>query len=199
MRKLLVFTLAASALLTSDKLSAQSIQQPAPPVRPCASWRSGRTGSTCRWAKSVRRGRGSAETLHPCRRLPDSSCAISPSCLGLPLRSVVRIGSVVLDAPRIALLRVQGLVCRNAARLRDGGERFSGGCEDRCLAGQVHDPPHNHIAIGRADLAAVTGPVEQRRCGHRRSAPHERIEDHIARSEERRVGKECRYRWSPYH
>ena len=25
------------------------------------------------------------------------------------------------------------------------------------------------------------------------------LEDEIARSEERRVGKECRSRWSPYH
>ena len=25
------------------------------------------------------------------------------------------------------------------------------------------------------------------------------IEDHAERSEERRVGKECRSRWSPYH
>ena len=27
----------------------------------------------------------------------------------------------------------------------------------------------------------------------------EEIEDYIDRSEERRVGKECRSRWSPYH
>ena len=25
------------------------------------------------------------------------------------------------------------------------------------------------------------------------------VEDHVKRSEERRVGKECRSRWSPYH
>ena len=27
----------------------------------------------------------------------------------------------------------------------------------------------------------------------------DRYKEHIARSEERRVGKECRSRWSPYH
>ena len=29
------------------------------------------------------------------------------------------------------------------------------------------------------------------------AAPH--VTRHVARSEERRVGKECRSRWSPYH
>src|SRR2546427_12740963 len=29
--------------------------------------------------------------------------------------------------------------------------------------------------------------------------PHGRVADVLARSEERRVGKECRSRWSPYH
>src|SRR3712207_7194595 len=30
-------------------------------------------------------------------------------------------------------------------------------------------------------------------------APDARVRDRVARSEERRVGKECRSRWSPYH
>src|SRR3712207_4309290 len=30
-------------------------------------------------------------------------------------------------------------------------------------------------------------------------APSFEVKDHIYRSEERRVGKECRSRWSPYH
>src|SRR5256886_17237995 len=29
--------------------------------------------------------------------------------------------------------------------------------------------------------------------------PHVRVDSHCVRSEERRVGKECRSRWSPYH
>ena len=29
--------------------------------------------------------------------------------------------------------------------------------------------------------------------------PHKNLERAIKRSEERRVGKECRSRWSPYH
>src|SRR3989449_10852091 len=31
------------------------------------------------------------------------------------------------------------------------------------------------------------------------TAPVERLNGNMARSEERRVGKECRSRWSPYH
>ena len=34
-------------------------------------------------------------------------------------------------------------------------------------------------------------------CG--RKVTSEEAEEKIARSEERRVGKECRSRWSPYH
>ena len=29
--------------------------------------------------------------------------------------------------------------------------------------------------------------------------PNEKVQDFFKRSEERRVGKECRSRWSPYH
>src|SRR5256885_16010865 len=47
--------------------------------------------------------------------------------------------------------------------------------------------------------------VAARRCGTLEGAPHlcrvqsECLCAHLERSEERRVGKECRSRWSPYH
>src|SRR5260221_2355748 len=35
--------------------------------------------------------------------------------------------------------------------------------------------------------------------GYLRGADAEKLRDALGRSEERRVGKECRSRWSPYH
>src|SRR3712207_7098568 len=34
---------------------------------------------------------------------------------------------------------------------------------------------------------------------HRAQVPNQRADEILRRSEERRVGKECRSRWSPYH
>src|SRR5690348_11771214 len=41
--------------------------------------------------------------------------------------------------------------------------------------------------------------VPLRRLARERAAEELQSEDHRIRSEERRVGKECRSRWSPYH
>jgi len=51
---------------------------------------------------------------------------------------------------------------------------------------EAKTPPHRSPARGTAPQAP-------------RAAPSRRPEGHIPRSEERRVGKECRSRWSPYH
>src|SRR2546426_12804419 len=49
------------------------------------------------------------------------------------------------------------------------------------------------------DLAAVTG-LSQTACSHNlRLLRSSRLVRYRKRSEERRVGKECRSRWSPYH
>ena len=68
-----------------------------------------------------------------------------------------------------------------------------------------HNPPHIH-AIYNEDVAAidfVTGEVlEGYLPGKAMSMVQEWIalnRDALSRSEERRVGKECRSRWSPYH
>src|SRR5438874_11726603 len=76
--------------------------------------------------------------------------------------------------------------------------------------------PTQRNTIARLVSAAVTvnycvSPEQKRRCLHRdiRSSRHERFEAIVARflpgnllwlrSEERRVGKECRFWWSAYH
>src|SRR2546427_476529 len=53
----------------------------------------------------------------------------------------------------------------------------------RLLGGPHDDGPH-HLAL--LDLSGGDGVLD-------------RDDDDVARSEERRVGKECRSRWSPYH
>ena len=56
---------------------------------------------------------------------------------------------------------------------------------------------HNTMTIGWGALGNIWGkPVFTVMVRHSRYT-HELIEAH--RSEERRVGKECRSRWSPYH
>src|SRR6266566_5579042 len=47
-----------------------------------------------------------------------------------------------------------------------------------------------------SDLAPATRPTSTASTGARRSTPPP---GRASRSEERRVGKECRSRWSPYH
>src|SRR5256886_15033211 len=65
--------------------------------------------------------------------------------------------------------------------------------------------PRVHVRRGVSDGR----PRRTSRAGPARRAPPERVEAgrrepagvraHVVRSEERRVGKECRSRWSPYH
>ena len=45
----------------------------------------------------------------------------------------------------------------------------------------------------------VTGSFSEKNRAGKRAAMQRKKDDHAARSEERRVGKECRSRWSPYH
>src|SRR3989441_8461476 len=99
---------------------------------------------------------------------------------------------VVRDPPAgvAAQLRVSQVVLI-AAR---GGSttRLPGG-----LGVQVHDQTAMHAA--QADQVARLS--DERRAGATRREPGvlEPRVLHLARSEERRVGKECRSRWSPYH
>ena len=58
------------------------------------------------------------------------------------------------------------------------------------------------VSSGRKDVEVVkinaTGPLETSAHLMRYDSVHGRFDGEI-RSEERRVGKECRSRWSPYH
>src|SRR2546429_1762129 len=58
--------------------------------------------------------------------------------------------------------------------------------EPRGIGGPELEPPHFEQ-------------VEELHPGADPLRPRERVSDRRARSEERRVGKECRSRWSPYH
>src|SRR5258708_37968307 len=68
---------------------------------------------------------------------------------------------------------------RTSSAVRGDHEEYRG--EKRQFQSEGHDPRHN-----RETGAGFKEPVEPRRQGSNRS-------------EERRVGKECRSRWSPYH
>src|SRR5438270_5405022 len=51
------------------------------------------------------------------------------------------------------------------------------------------------VSFGHHDL----GPEDEERIAHRLFAAIGTVVRGMVRSEERRVGKECRSRWSPYH
>src|SRR2546426_6397088 len=53
-------------------------------------------------------------------------------------------------------------------------------------------------ALTRGAMSSISGPKPSTCCGPRASGPA-RSWRCPSRSEERRVGKECRSRWSPYH
>ena len=48
--------------------------------------------------------------------------------------------------------------------------------------------------VGEVELSEAVFGIEPNQ-----TVVHEVVKNHLARSEERRVGKECRSRWSPYH
>ena len=62
---------------------------------------------------------------------------------------------------------------------------------------------HRHAMFGRHALGGERRTIESTAAWYgrlQRLLPDLRFDVHsIARSEERRVGKECRSRWSPYH
>src|SRR2546426_7426097 len=61
----------------------------------------------------------------------------------------------------------------------------------RSARADVHQALHDEIGLGTARRAI-------RRVEHR-GGDHALAAAAVVRSEERRVGKECRSRWSPYH
>src|SRR5256885_3497251 len=53
------------------------------------------------------------------------------------------------------------------------------------------------LRLGAARAQVIVEPLEKARVAH--GLPRQAHEQTLGRSEERRVGKECRSRWSPYH
>src|SRR5256885_17170996 len=74
----------------------------------------------------------------------------------------------------------------DARQLADGHDRSAG-------EGQLPQP----AVLPEPDRLAVRR--EKRLPGPRRAGNERRFDARESRSEERRVGKECRSRWSPYH
>src|ERR1035441_7493298 len=65
----------------------------------------------------------------------------------------------------------------------------------------AHDSDHGEPQIELPDDPWVPGQSADRNAvrDHLRGAPLAACDEDLPRSEERRVGKECRSRWSPYH
>src|SRR3989440_8501186 len=61
------------------------------------------------------------------------------------------------------------------------------------MLAQASPPPPPPLRIAASSFASVEVHLNARRIGNRW------FEEDASRSEERRVGKECRSRWSPYH
>src|SRR5690349_25075887 len=65
---------------------------------------------------------------------------------------------------------------------------------DRGVGSGAYAGVHDHRRLGVLDDDLQVPGIEN---AHARA--DQRSKRHYGRSEERRVGKECRYRWSPYH
>src|SRR5574341_153654 len=88
----------------------------------------------------------------------------------------------------IIIIWLKGVACNSFPKLSQdqdfmGGKRNEQGLHSR------HHAAHHRLGCG-VRAVADTAPAR----GSRNGCP-----DTPARSEERRVGKECRSRWSPYH
>ena len=82
---------------------------------------------------------------------------------------------------------------------------------DDNIRGALNHNPDNPPLLGDRSLAAEPREFTEKLCADVRRGGTERLLDtrvgkmtnyiltHLTRSEERRVGKECRSRWSPYH
>src|SRR5688572_32130907 len=68
-------------------------------------------------------------------------------------------------------------------------------CSSDLEAARAPEPPQPGLDRPRGRLVALAG----RRRGPGRPAGDDHLDGHLTRSEERRVGKECRSRWWPDH
>src|SRR3712207_8581245 len=70
---------------------------------------------------------------------------------------------------------------------------------DLPVAGQLPVAEERHPEEAKEQPERRPERVEPASQGHERQAEHKERKEPVHRSEERRVGKECRSRWSPYH
>ena len=112
------------------------------------------------------------------------------------------ISDTALDRARTGVYTEAAVSEISAERLKrffartDGGYQVNKSIRDMCIFARqnlVKDPPFSNLdLVSCRNLLIYLGPVLQRRVI---PALHYALK----RSEERRVGKECRSRWSPYH
>src|SRR3712207_6763677 len=67
------------------------------------------------------------------------------------------------------------------------------------ITADASGPKHLDLRLTRAKLNELSAPLIERVVGPVRQAMDDAKDKVVKRSEERRVGKECRSRWSPYH
>ena len=74
------------------------------------------------------------------------------------------------------------------ANERSSGTAFFSSKDEKSVLAGAHDYFVNNVL-----------PSDIKACVRKIKAPTLYVNNHDERSEERRVGKECRSRWSPYH
>src|SRR2546425_10186103 len=136
------------------------------------------------------------------------------SIMGSPRTAGTRSQARLASRPRLALPSPLGLYDRDPVVRRKAADRVRERdlAGDLALAAPARELPHalDHLrqAGGGQRMAAplepaggIDGqaPVERRLAVERRAAGLAGRHQAEVRSEERRVGKECRSRWSPYH
>ena len=108
-------------------------------------------------------------------------------------------GPILTDAlglvPKPAT-RTEGACASSAIAFREGVFAIASGFYDMVLVGGVEDMSKRSTADVAEGLSLAASPYE-RQSGFTFPGVFGAIA--TARSEERRVGKECRSRWSPYH
>ena len=93
------------------------------------------------------------------------------------------------------ILRLEADAGRNLSRLKNV---VAVEVEDGFVLGEAVAQGNIHIARRRQVVDALNG-FTMHKSGHRQLQVGFGGESKSIRSEERRVGKECRSRWSPYH
>src|SRR5256886_15410194 len=148
----------------------------------------GREAEPPAWPRRAAAGEGEGSTAHPAAPRQDERGAVESDALravpydplvavGIPLRPLRRVGDVEAEVEHQlddagSLLRVD-FVGRIAHLVIIGVGAVEEEQDRHALAREVE--------VIRAEVEVLLGP------------------DVVDRSEERRVGKECRSRWSPYH